>query len=282
MIYAGEFYDAKVKRKTDIGYMLDILDEEVFLHNKETLHELNEEETVRCFLYYDSKKRLAATMHEALITTTKAGWVKVKDVVNELGIFVEIGIQKDMLISKEFLPYDTTKWALKDEELFCILKEKNSRLNAKIVSNKEIKEYQKGNIEYVRNDLVEAYVTRIMEDGYGFYTKELVYVFVHITQTREKLHLGQFKELKILNKSFNGYTATLLATKENMIDDDCLLIKNYLINNNNFFPFDSDSSSEDILRTFNLSKKAFKRALGSLYKQHLIEFKDNGTYWKGK
>ena len=43
-------------------------------------------------------------------------------------------------------------------------------------------------------------------------------------------------------------------------------------------PLGNDSSPEEIFKTFNLSKKAFKRALGKLYKERLIHFE--GEYTK--
>ena len=43
----------------------------------------------------------------------------------------------------------------------------------------------------------------------------------------------------------------------------------------------NDSSPEDIMATFKLSKKAFKRALGNLYRQRLITFEGEYTIFIG-
>ena len=45
-------------------------------------------------------------------------------------------------------------------------------------------------------------------------------------------------------------------------------------------PLDAKSSSEDVEKILNISRKAFKRALGGLYKDELIYFKDSKTYLK--
>ncbi|MBE0700736.1 MAG: S1 RNA-binding domain-containing protein, partial [Acholeplasmataceae bacterium] len=54
MLKIGEINRLNVLRKTDIGYMLDASDGEVFLHNNESNHQnLKTDDTVDAFLYFD-------------------------------------------------------------------------------------------------------------------------------------------------------------------------------------------------------------------------------------
>ena len=122
---AGLIYKLKVNRKTPIGYMLSGSDLDVFMHNNETLYELAPNDLVEVFLYYDSEKRLAATMMIPNATKNNPGWAVVEDKV-EGGIFLNIGISKGVLISKDYLPYDFNLWPKRDDKLFVILKEKNN------------------------------------------------------------------------------------------------------------------------------------------------------------
>ena len=98
----GEVGQFLVKRETDISYTLSPLDPDltnyVFLHFNQATRRLNPGELVNAFLYYDQKKRLCATMEKPLITTKTFGFVKVVD-VNPAGVFVNIGISKDILLS---------------------------------------------------------------------------------------------------------------------------------------------------------------------------------------
>jgi hypothetical protein len=62
-----------------------------------------------------------------------------------------------------------------------------------------------------------------------------------------------------------------------------------LENSNGQLAFDDDSSPAAIRETFGVSKKAFKQALGALYKSRRIQFKkpgiellDNTTFTPGK
>ena len=128
-----------VKRETDISYTLSPLDPDltnyVFLHFNQATRRLNEGELINAFLYYDQKKRLCATMEKPLITTETFGFVKVVD-INPAGVFVNIGISKDILVSSDFLPKQKKLWPEVGEQLPCILKVKNNALVAKpIIKN---------------------------------------------------------------------------------------------------------------------------------------------------
>lgn len=272
---AGLHYNLKVVRKTDIGYMLKFMDSEVLLHKNEAFRDLEIGEEVRVFIYYDAKKRLAATMSESILTLEKPAWVSVKSVVHGLGVFLDVNINKDILLSAEYLPYDDECWPNVGDKLFCMLKNKG-RLIAKVCNLNDSKAYaMKESI--LLHDNVVAYVTRINPEGIGLFTKNLTYIYVHKTQMRKKYRLGEEVSVNITAINERGYQGTLIKQKENMIDDDSVIVLNYLKNHNKVMNFDSDSSPEDILKTFNMSKKAFKRALGHLYKERVIDFKDGKT-----
>ena len=48
-----------------------------------------------------------------------------------------------------------------------------------------------------------------------------------------------------------------------------------------FLPLSDKSSAEDIYAEFGISKKAFKKALGALYKERLVRLGDDGVVWIG-
>lgn len=269
---AGLIYKLKVNRKTPIGYILTSDTEEVFMHNNEALYELTNNDIVEVFLYYDSEKRLAATMTIPNVTINNPGWCKVEDII-DMGVFVNIGINKGVLISKDFLPYDKSLWPKKDDLLFCILKEKSNRLVGKVVNNNEAKKYS---IDEAINigDEVFAYVSRINEEGYILYTENLSIIYLHKTQVRDKLNLGRKVMVRITRIDDRGIHATTIENKENMIEDDKQVVLNYLKEHRFVY---IDVTPEFVLENFNMSKKAYKRAIGSLYKERIIQI-DNDKY----
>ena len=267
---AGTISKLKVLRKTPIGYMLTDGVDEVFLHNNEALYELTNNDVVEVFLYYDSEKRLASTMSIPNVTKNNPGWAIASDTI-DLGVFVNIGINKGMLIPKDYLPYDKKDWPKENDKLFCILKSKGNRLIAKVVNNNDAKEYAlEENLKV--DDNVVAYVSRINEEGYILYTNNLSIIYLHKTQVRSRLHLGMEVEVKITRIDDRGIHATTLENKENMIDKDKEVIIKYLSEHKFVY---EDVTPEFVLENFNMSKKAYKRALGSLYKDRIIQIVDN-------
>ena len=266
---AGLIYKLKVNRKTPIGYILTSDSEEVFLHNNEALYELAPNDIVEVFLYFDSEKRLAATMSIPDATKNNPGWAIAEDKVDG-GIFLNIGINKGVLLSKDYLPYDYKLWPQKGDKLFIILKEKSNRLVCKVVNNNDAKSFSiKEDINV--DDVITCYVERINEEGYILYTNNLSIIYLHKTQVRKSLRLGEEVSVKITRIDERGLHSSMIENKENMIDKDKEIVLNYLKEHKFIY---EDVTPEFVLETFNMSKKAYKRAIGSLYKERLIENKD--------
>lgn len=269
---AGVIKKLKVVRKTPIGYILSNDSEEVFMHNNESLYELTSNDLVEVFLYYDSEKRLAATMSIPNATVNNPGWGVVEDEIKN-GVFVNIGISKGILVTSDYLPYDIKAWPKKGDKLFIILKEKSNRLIGKIVNNNDAKKFSLGETLNI-DDEVFGYVERINNEGYILYTDNLSIIYLHKTQVRSNLRLGEKVLAKITRLDERGIHATTLDNKENMIDSDKEIVLAYLKEHRFIY---IDVTPEFVLENFNMSKKAYKRAIGSLYKDRLIQI-DNDKY----
>ncbi|MDD4194701.1 MAG: S1-like domain-containing RNA-binding protein [Acholeplasmataceae bacterium] len=269
----GSVNKLKVIRKTDIGYMLDSDEDEVFLHFNETNHqELKPNDLVDAFLYFDQKGRLAATLKTPLITKETPGFLEATDVHSGLGVFFHMGINKDLLLSMDDLPLDYTKWPIKGDKLYLSIKVKG-KLVAKIVSKEELKIAPP---TLKPKDKVFAYVQKIGREGVNLLTEDLNWIFVHQSMVRNDLRLGEKVEVTITYQSEKGYTGSLIAQKEVLLFEDANMILSYLIRKGEL-PLTSDSTPEEIKAYFPLSKKAFKRAIGHLYKERKIDFVDQKT-----
>lgn len=276
MVEAGRTYLAKIIRKTDIGYMVKVFEDEIFLHKNQTPKDriLKDNEEVSVFIYYDNKRRISATMENSLIELGEKKWLTVSGVNLNIGVFINIGISKDILLSKDFLPYDLSLWPKEGDRLFIELKAKKDQLVAKSVNKFDLPKTTE-KLEMGSN--ISAVVMRIFDEGITLYTDNLSVIFVHKTQYREHVHLGETVNAEIISVSSNGYTASLNPHKENLIKDDADAILLYLSNHLGRMSFNTDSSPEEISLVFKMSKKAFKRALGHLYKARIIDFVDGET-----
>ena len=131
---------------------------------------------------------------------------------------------------------------------------------------------------YAEKEQVTAYVLRIADKGLGLITKDLVYVFVPISQFRGKYRLGQEVKVTITKMLDREAYGSLNEHKEVLMDTDKETLLKYLESHNGVMPLTAKSSSDAVEKLFQMSRKAFKRAYGSLYKEHLIDFDEEKTY----
>ncbi len=276
MIELGKYNKLKVLRKSDLGYMLSDGHDEILMHFKQAKEELNDGQEVEVFVYSDDKKRPTGTQEDVLVTIDKQNFVTVKDVLPGVGVFVGINCPKDILISKDFLPFEEKNWPIVGDTLFVRLKVRKNILTAKPLNRFEINELS--NTNYEEKEKVEGFICKIAEKGVGIVTKDISYVYVPFHQLRGEVRLGMPVEVSISKKLDNEYYGILNEHKEELIDVDKKTIMDYLEAHNGILRLTAKSSAEDIEKIFNMSRKAFKRALGGLYKERLIDFDDEKTF----
>ncbi|MCR5786746.1 MAG: hypothetical protein K6G28_03525 [Acholeplasmatales bacterium] len=278
----GDYNNLRVVRKSDLGYMLtDDSNDEVLLHFREAKNEYKENDKVKAFLYYDKKHRLCATENEVKVTLSHPGYVEVVEIISGTGVFVSNNTGKDILISTDYLPYDFSLWPEVGDTLPVLLKIKRETIFAKPLNHYELVDLADSNSKYALNEVVEAHVIHISEAGISLATDDFKHIFVHKTMLRGRYHVGQKVSTKIIHvKDNNEYNGSLISQKEDQIDPDKEYLLKYLKSHNDCMPLDAKSKSEDVEKLLPLSRKAFKRALGGLYKDEKVYFEDGKTYLK--
>lgn len=277
MINLAEFCNLTVLRKTDLGYMLTDGKEEVLLHFKQSLKEHEISENVRVFIYSDKSFRKTATEIEPLIGLDKPGFVKVVDKISGVGVFVNINTPKDVLISKDYLPYNEAFWPIKDDTILAHLKVRKDSINAKPLSRFDIIGMH-NDVMYAEKEKVNGYVCKIADGGIGIVTKDYMYVFVPQTQLRGNYRLGEEVIVTITKILDEEYYGMLNEQKEKMIDSDKELILAYLNKHNGRMKITAKTEASIVERELKISRKAFKRAYGGLYKDRVIDFDENETF----
>lgn len=277
MIQLGEYNTLTVVRKSDLGYMLTDGKIEILMHFKQSLKELEDGEIVKVFVYADKEKRMTATMQEPLVTLEQANFVEVTEVLTGIGVFVSINTPKDIFISKDYLPFSTKEWPLIGDKLYIRLKKKKDILVGKPLNRFEIIELNKS-ISYADYEHRDGYICRIAEKGIGIITIDMAYVFVPTHQYRGDVRLGQAVNVCITKTLDHEFYGTLNAHKEELMDTDKEIILEYIKKNHGVMYLTAKSSAEEIEKVFHISRKAFKRAYGNLYKDRLINFDEEKTF----
>ena len=281
MVKIGNINELIVKRETDIAYTLyDENDQntEYFLHFNQTTRKLKVGEKIKVFLYYDNKKRLCATMEEPIVTTEKIGFGKVVTINPQAGCFMNIGTVKDILLSSDDLPINKLGWPCENDMLPIILKVKKNSIVARIISKDDVKNNAVENIDkktYNVKDEVECTVSAFSQNGIICWTDDLEYVYINKNLTRKKYHLGERIKVHLIGRNeFGDLLASQIEQKEKMRLNDSETIMNYLDKLGGVMPLGNNSTPEEINKLLNMSKSAFKRAIGNLYKYHKIIIED--------
>lgn len=279
---AGEIHKLKVERITEFGYFLSNGQEDVLLHKREALRELSEGEEIEVFLYQDHEGRLAATMANPKVRLDSLAWLKVVGLRRNLGVFLDMGISKDVLLSKDDLPYKFSQWPEIGDELYCGLKlDKKGRLFADLATEEEMVEQAVSADEDSFNEMTKGRVYRLNEYGALVFTEKEWIGFIHHEEMTKTLRLGELVDCRVAFVREDGrVNLSMRPRKEHAYNEDAEKIYQYLKEHKGYMPYTDKSDPEEIKQVFNISKAAFKRALGKLMKENKIVQEDGQTILK--
>ncbi|RCW74991.1 CvfB family protein [Saliterribacillus persicus] len=274
----GTIQTLEVLREIDTGY---VLEDDILLHYNETDSELEAEQSVEVFVYQDKKGQTVATTQLPTIQIGIYGWAEVVEVLPHLGAFVDIGTTKDILVSKDDLPLFENVWPIIGDKLYVSLgKDQKGRLLA-LPATEVV--FERGVFEPAPDDLLNAtikgHIYRTDREGSVCITEAGYRGFIHHTERKEEPRLGELVEGRVIDVKEDGtINVSLRPLKKYSMGEDADMILERLEESNGVIPFSDKSDPEDIRGTFNISKAAFKRALGKLMKERKIEQRDGKTY----
>ena len=277
MLKIGEYQTLTVKKKVEFGLYLaekNDPDNRVLLPKKQIPEGTGVGDELPVFLYRDSKDRMIANVNPPLIVMGEVKPLCVKE-VSKIGAFLDWGLEKDL-----FLPYrEMQKRPEKgDEILVRLYVDKSHRLCA---SMRHLYEHLKQNSPYGIGDEVTG---RIYEFGHDFGTfvavDDTYSAMIPSHEDVSHLHIGDLVTLRITNVKEDGKLDVTLREKAHLqMEDDAEALMRLLDAYAGVLPFTEKASPEVIKRETGLSKAAFKRAVGHLYKERRIDLTD-GTIRK--
>ncbi|WP_066252066.1 S1 RNA-binding domain-containing protein [Neobacillus drentensis] len=278
----GQTTTLTVARKASFGYFLTDGNEDVLLHTNQANQELEVEDQVEVFLYVDSEGRISASTTTPEVAIGRYAWVKATDVNPRIGVFINIGLPKDILLGIDDLPVHKSVWPKPGDLVYITLKLSSTYLlYAKLASDQVIESISVKATRENFNKNVQGHIYRTAKVGSWIYTIEGFKGFIHESQRLEEPRIGQKVEGRIIDVKEDGtINVSLLARKEESQDLDSERIYEYLMSRNGAMPYNDKSMPEDIKDRFDLSKGAFKRALGKLMKEGRVYQEGNWTYVK--
>ena len=277
MIKPGEYQNMEIARIKNPGaYLREIEDrdsggtaDEVLLPGKQIPEGAGPGDTVRVFIYRDSSDRLIATTAEPLITLGEVKRLKVRE-KTRIGAFLDWGLEKDLL-----LPFreQTGEFSEGDELLVALYIDKSGRLAATM----NVYPYLKLHSPYQSGDSVTGTVYQTSDNFGVFVAVDDIYSGMIPKKDAQKgFRVGETLTLRVSGVKEDGkldLTARDKAYLEIESDADAVLLK-IREDYKGELPFDDKADPDVIREVFGLSKAAFKRAVGHLYKERLLLIED--------
>ncbi len=270
----GRIQTLQVMKRVDFGvYLSDKQSQDpqdrVLLPKKQVPEGITIGDKIEVFLYKDSKDRLIATTTVPMLTRDKIAVLTVKE-VGKIGAFLDWGLEKDL-----FLPYKemSRKVSAGDEILVRLYIDKSERLCA---STKGVYDYLSMNSPYQIGDEVEG---RIYEFGHDFGTfvavNDKYSAMLPKHEDVSYLRLGDVITAEVTGVKEDGKLDISMRKKAYMqMDDDATKVLEIIDSYAGVLPFTEKATPEIIFRETGLSKAAFKRAVGRLYKERKITIQD--------
>ncbi|WAA08624.1 S1 RNA-binding domain-containing protein [Fervidibacillus albus] len=273
----GKVVQLTVVREAPFGFFLSSGKQDVLLHESQIVSELEPGKTIDVFLYRDREGRLAATETIPDVRIGSFGWCKVTDIKSGLGVFIDIGIGRDVLLHENDLPKVQRVWPDIGGKLYCTLKlDKYDNLLAKLANEKDMEPLFKRASKDVFNRDVEGIVYRTLRSGTFVITEEGYRGFIHESQRGQEPRIGSNVRGRVIGVKDDGtVNVSLLPRSYEAIAIDADKIYRYLLERGGTMPYTDKSRPEDIEKRFGMSKAAFKRAIGRLMKEKKI-VQENG------
>lgn len=236
---------------------------------------------VEGFTYLNQKQQLAMTTKIPKVRQGHYAFSKVTEVRKDLGVFLDIGLpDKEMVLSLDELPTLTNLWPKVGDELLIGLRvDDKARIWATLADEKIFKAMSRKANESMHNQNVQARVYRLKIAGTYVLTQDFYLGFIHPTERYAEPRLGELVDARVIGLREDGVLYLSMKPRSyEAISEDAQMILAYLNQSvSKSMPYTDKSSPEEIKQLFGISKGQFKRALGHLMKQNLIEQVDGKT-----
>ncbi len=272
MIKVGNTYQLEVVKTVDFGFYLDAKElGEVLLPRKHAPKDLSVGDKLYVFIYLDSEDRPIATTKKPKVEVGQFAYLKAV-ARTHVGAFLDWGLEKDVLVpfAEQHLPMEVDK-----SYLVYLYRDKN---DGRIVASSKIDKFldDEAPHDFTPQQQVDLIIANSTDLGFKAIINHSHWGILYKNDVFQTLSFGQSKKGFIKRIRPDGKIDLSLQGGKETRDKYTKIILNYLEKNDGFAPVHDKSSPDIIADTFGMSKGAFKKAIGGLYKQRIISIEKTG------
>jgi len=263
----------KINRITEPGIYLEALDEEVvLLPNAYVTKDMQVDDEIEVFVYTDSEDRLVSTTQKPYGMKDEFMFTRVVDVV-DFGAFVDWGLQKDL-----FVPRNRQKTPFRDGQtrIVRIVEDEES---GRLIGVEKITSYLSSDTKDLKqNQIVDLLVFAKTPMGYKAIIDDTYEGMVYNNEIFTSIDVGDKIKGYVKTIRDDGKVDISLQPIGKTFTDDVNTQKiiTILKQNHDNLPYNYKTDAQVVKEMFNMSKKAYKRALTKLVEDNIIKLDEEG------
>ncbi|MCQ2519302.1 MAG: S1-like domain-containing RNA-binding protein [Lachnospiraceae bacterium] len=273
MIKIAEYQTLYLEKEVEFGVYLkeDVTEasEHVLLPKKQVPEGIKYGNGVKVFVYRDSKDRLIATTNEPKLTLHQVGRLTVSE-VGKIGAFLDWGLEKELL-----LPFaeQTKRVKAGEEVLVAPYIDKSGRIAATM----NVYPYLSTAENIKKDDRVTGTVYQTSDNFGAFVAIDDKYQgLIPQKELYGKVDIGDCVSARVISVREDGKINLSIREKAYIqIESDARTVLDIINAYDGVLPFTDKASPEVIKRETGMSKNEFKKAVGNLYKNRIIEITEN-------
>ncbi|MEQ7801431.1 S1-like domain-containing RNA-binding protein [Pedobacter sp. ASV1-7] len=271
MIAIGQYNDLRIIKKTEEGLILTEGEKEVLLPYVDVPQNVEIGDNLNVFVFMQKDGRLQATTKKPYACVGDFAFLTVVDEAEDGGAFMDIGLGKDIYVPKR----EQKRPMFKGDKhvVYVFLDESNDRM---VASSKLVNYVEEEDIDLEEADEVSLLIVDRSDLGYNAIIDNKYIGLLYTNELFDELNPGEtrkgwIKKIRVegkidLSLQPMGY-GHILETKDVLLAD--------LKESGGVISLGDKSSPDDIYYRFKISKSAFKKAIGGLYKERLITISDH-------
>ncbi|MBQ4819152.1 S1-like domain-containing RNA-binding protein [Aquimarina sp. MMG016] len=272
MLKLGTYNTLEIVKDRDQGiYLSDEEGNEVLLPNKYVPEEFEIGDQLKVFLYLDNAERIIATTLEPFATANTFAYLKCTS-TSEIGAFVDWGLEKEL-----FVPFREQAFKMKKGNWYLVYVYVDEETNRLAASSKTNRFLDNSLVLLSSYDEVDLIASHPSPQGWNMIVNQKHLGLVYADEIFQKLTVGdQLKGFVKKVRPDGKIDLTLQRHGFRGIEPNAQQILDELKASGGFIDLNDKSDPEDIKDVFQLSKKSFKKAIGSLYKARKIIIEKDG------
>ncbi|RKD90564.1 CvfB family protein [Mangrovibacterium diazotrophicum] len=272
MAAIGLLNELEIVKEVDFGLYLDGGEQgEILLPKRYVPANCKVGDQIEVFIYLDSEDRLIATTETPLAMVGDFAMLKVVS-TTPVGAFMEWGLQKDLLV-----PFREQQFPMEEGRNYLVFVYVDDETQRIVGSSKLDKFVDNLPVDYEAGEEVDLIIAGKTDLGYKAIIDNSHWGLIFKNEVFQPLKTGDRLKGYIKNvRPDEKIDLVLQKPGYEKIDSIAQGVLDKLKEAGNFMPVNDKTDPNEISKLFGISKKNFKKAIGSLYKQRLITIEDDG------